>query len=159
MSKTDDPIAKTSDGLRRGLNAANGISMKDACRLADVHIECMHDDTVALLGETLESIERKLATLDGAPNQQARADLHSLSCAIAGMAAMFGRPSMGDAAYSLCQLIDESEPGWDAPAVTVHVQAMRLLFSPDLFAKRAQLNLVDGLGKVREHAVQPPTTR
>jgi hypothetical protein len=137
--------------LARFVGAPDGIGVEEACARAAGNVE-------ALSGRALEQIHDSLARIAAttietatAPNAKQRRDLHQLSCTIAGLGGMFGRDALSKVAYSFCRLIDETEPGWDAPSAAVHVRAMQLLSMPDRTTPEAQARIVEGLKSVRKH--------
>jgi hypothetical protein len=130
--------------------------MKDAMSRAALHMEMMQERTLGVMEESLAGIGSLLAHFSGVPDPDTRKQLHELSCTLAGLGGMFGRDGLSKAAYSFCRLIDMTEPGWDAAAVAVHVNTMRLLLKPERVPAEVQASLIEGLVKVRR-TVAPPT--
>jgi hypothetical protein len=143
-------------GLARCLNVAGGISMSEACSRADLHLELMRERSNGVMEDCMAAIVALQAEIDGVPTPEARVELHRLSCSLAALGGMFQRDGLSKVAYSFCRLIDDTEPGWDAAAVLVHVKTMRLLFTPERVPADVQASLIDGLVKVRR-CVTPPT--
>lgn len=130
------------------LNRSDGMSMDDALDRAALHLESMRgkiergiDDNVAAIGAMLGD---KSADL----HAQAHT-LYSLADGILSVAAMFQRKTLGDIAFSLCDLLQVFERAsvWENGAVRAHYDAMRLVQAkPDLtFDERGELlrNLSD----------------
>lgn len=138
-------------GLARALNAPGGIGVNEACARAQENLQITRDKSLAYIGDCLADIEQ-LAAAD-APAPEVRRELHRLACAIAGLGGMFERDALSKAAYCFCRLLDETEPGWVAVAVQVHVGAMRMLFTPGVHTPEQQASVVDGLRSVRRWAV------
>jgi hypothetical protein len=130
------------------LNRADGLDMDQALDRAALHLESMRgkierglDDNVAAIGAMIEDSSLDLRT-------QAQT-LYSLADGILSVAAMFQRKTLGDIAFSLCDLLQVFEKAavWDNSAVRAHYDAMRLVQAkPDLtFDERGELlrNLSD----------------
>ncbi len=137
-------------GLARALNAPGGIGAEEACARAQENLQVTRDKSLSFIAECLADIE-DLATAQ-APAPEVRRELHRLSCSIAGLGGMFERDALSKAAYCFCRLLDETEPGWVAAAVRVHLDGMRLLFAPGAHTPEQQAAIVDGLRKVRRWA-------
>ncbi len=129
--------------------------MSEAVARADLHLELLREKTLAVMADCLAGIDSIIAQIDVTPTPERRKKLHELSCTITALGGMFQRDALSQAAYSFCRLIDATEPGWDAAAVSVHVGAMRLLFTPARVTAEGQAKLLEGLLKVRRHSVAP----
>lgn len=136
-------------GLASALNAPDGITLAQACELAAVNMDWIRDKAIAAMNDALRDILRLCDA--GSPSPAERQEMHSLSCSIAGAGGMFDFDGLSKAAHCFCRLLDETEPGWDAEAVAVHLGAMRLLLSPARGAAEEEA-LVEGLAKVRRLA-------
>jgi hypothetical protein len=134
--------------LSEFLNRSDGMSMDDALDRAALHlesmrgkIECGIDDNVAAIGALIQDKALDLRT-------QAHT-LYSLADGILSVAAMFQRKTLGDIAFSLCDLLKvfENAAVWENGAIRAHYDAMRLVQTkPDLtFDERGELlrNLSD----------------
>ena len=143
-------------GLAACLNVAGGISMSEACSRANLHLEMMRERSTGVMEDCMTAIAALQAEIDQAPTPEVRVELHRLSCSLAALGGMFQRDGLSKVAYSFCRLIDATEPGWDGAAVAVHVNTMRLLFTPERVPADVQATLIEGLVKVRR-CVAPPT--
>ena len=110
------------------LNRSDGIDTEQALDRAALHLESMRgkierglDDNVAAIG----------AMFDGdAGDLRAQAQtLYTLADGILSVAAMFQRKTLGDIAFSLCDLLQVFERAriWDNSAIRAHYEAMRLV--------------------------------
>lgn len=128
------------------LNRSDGIGMDEALDRAALHLESMRgkierglDDNVAAIG----------AMIDDSDLRAQAQTLYTLADGILSVAAMFQRKTLGDIAFSLCDLLQvfENANVWDNAAVRAHYDAMRLVQAkPDLtFDERGELlrNLSD----------------
>lgn len=137
-----------SGGLSAALKAPGGITAEEACARAEENLQLVAGKAEEVMRDTLSRIVA-ITAAGRSVNAGARRELHSLSCSIAGMGGMFGRPVLSKVAYNFCRLIDEGEPGWSAEAARVYVGAMQLLMSPDAMPQDSQDKLLAGLLKVR----------
>jgi hypothetical protein len=130
------------------LNRSDGLDMDQALDRAALHLESMRgrierglDDNVAAIGAMLDDPAIELRAM-------ART-LYTLADGILSVAGMFQRKTLGDIAFSLCDLLQifEKADVWDSGAVRAHYDAMRLVQAkPDLtFDERGELlrNLSD----------------
>ena len=149
-------------GLSRCLNVPDGMNLEEACARAERRLARLAPRAIEEVWESVRAIGDLASRLEGVPPQQARVELHALSCNVAGLAGAFGREALGKVAYSLCRLIDETEPGWSSEATALHIQAMRHLCMPQGTPVETQEKIVEGLVKVRlrladESRRLPPT--
>jgi hypothetical protein len=145
MSKAHRP-----NRLAQCLNAPGGIKAEDALFRAGAAIEMRRDKGLEHIEQRLDQLGHLIANVGASPSEGARKDLHRLSNDVLSVAALFGREGLGDAAYSLCELLTDLEArhAWDAAPVRVHYEAMRILRTPDLISPEAQARLVKELHKV-----------
>ena len=109
-----------------------GVRVGAALEKADQNLALIRDDCVASLDQLLA----ELLTLDS-PNhpgssEDARKETYRIANEIHGMAGVFGLPELGEAAYSLCDLVDRlaTLERWHQPSVDVHLAALQLLRRP-----------------------------
>jgi hypothetical protein len=76
--------------------------------------------------------------------------LYALSSEVLDIAGVFGMVELGQASYSLCELLDNlaSRKVWNWPAVQVHLNGFLLLAEPDNAPPEARRTVVDGLRQV-----------
>ena len=123
-----------------------------------------------LLHEAEAELETHRASFDGELDQRLAAleqlsaagadggrEIYDHASAIIDTAGLFGFDDLGAAAYALCDLVDSlGEQGrWDAAAVEVHVEALRLLRSRDCPADERE-RLLAGLHAVFEKVTALP---
>lgn len=148
-------------GLSRCLNVPDGIKLDEACARADRNLARLAPRAIEDVLENVRAIADLASRFEAVP-PAARVEMHALSCAVAGLAGSFGREALSKVAYSLCRLIDETEPGWSTEATALHVQAMRHLCMPQGASAETQEKIVEGLVKVRRRLAEerkglPPT--
>jgi hypothetical protein len=108
-------------------------------------------------GESLDILKGKLEEIQALGRKsQATAGpdeiktLYALSSEVIDIAGLFGLPELGQAAYSLCELLDRlaSRQTWNWPAVQVHLHGLLILADPDKIPEAARKDVVEGLRQV-----------
>jgi hypothetical protein len=108
-------------------------------------------------GESLETLRRKLADIQSLgrkaeenPSEGDSKALYALSSDVLETAGLFGLPELGQAAFSLCELLDRmiTRNTWNWPAVQVHLRALLILADPDKTPPEARLHMLEGLRQV-----------
>ena len=143
------------EGLAACIGTLDGITAGEAENFANLKLGLMRDKTLAEIDNAIDGFSGYLRLLkQGTPPAAVEAEMHRLSCEIAGIAGTFGFPALSEAAYSLCKLIDErgTRGQWDRIAVDVHFDAMRLLRQPESLSAERQAHLLKGLRLVVDHA-------
>lgn len=110
------------------IDKPGGLRVSDAVAAAEANLESVRDAALERLDAILVEMD---ACAAAAPGCEAAAvdTLYRLSNEVVGVAGVFGYPHMGEAAYSLCDLLDASRAAeaWRASAVGVHLRTLRLL--------------------------------
>ena len=100
-------------------------ALKDAKRnLEKIRLECILE-----IDFKLGVIQQKFGQAQQKPSDADLDELYRLSNDIVGMAGVFEMNELGEAAFSLCELVDrlKAPDQWDWPAVEVHLSGLRLL--------------------------------
>ncbi len=132
------------------VNRSDGIDVEEALKRADLHLMTLRDTVNNGIGDSIGAIGVLVGAANGGMPADQRQELHQLSDGILSVAGLFEKEALGKAAHSLCDLLEvfKTEGRWDAGAIRLHYDAMRLLqASPDL-PPDAQVELVSGLEKV-----------
>lgn len=137
------------------IHAPGGLKTGEAVEAAERNLESVRGEAMARLDAVIAELET-LAAGGGAADIER---MYSLSNEIVGVAGVFGYGPMGDAAYSLCELLDHlrTQGGWSAEGVAVHLQTLRLLRSaggPGADPK-ACAAILEGLRKVSARLAKP----
>ncbi len=119
--------------LARLMAEPGGIRMVDAVAQANQNLEQVRDDCLNTVDRHLGEIERLHGQAADAPSVELREEIYRLANEIHGLAGVFGLRELGEAAFSLCELIDRLQVshGWRSDAVDVHLSALRLLRRPE----------------------------
>jgi chemotaxis protein histidine kinase CheA len=130
-----------------------GIGRDEAVARALSNVESVREETLAKIDEHIESLTQVMAA-DKPPNPSVLQEGYKASNSIAGTAGVFGYEGLGQAAYSLCDLICHFERTgtWNKAAVKAHLNAMDVLRRrPPEVDNEESLQLVRSLGAMTEH--------
>ena len=119
--------------LGRLLKEPGGITVGDALRKASENLEGIKEHGLSALDQRLAEIEELRAKAGSKASAQIKDAIYRLANDIHGIAGVFGLHQLGQAAFSLCELIDrQRERGrWTPEAVDVHLAAFRIFRRPD----------------------------
>jgi hypothetical protein len=136
--------------LSKTIWAPGGKTMEKALEDANANLE-------EVRGERLDGLRVKLKEIQAlgrrCEKEAKLADiraLYALSSDVNDIAGVFGLPELGQAAYSLCELLDNlgARKVWNWPAVQVHLNGLLLLADPANAPPAARKSVVDGLRQV-----------
>jgi hypothetical protein len=127
-----------------------GKTIAQALDDANANLEEIRAESLNLLRAKLEEIQalgRKNAKEPKAADLEA---LYALSGEVLDIAGLFGLPELGQAAFSLCELLDrlKSRKAWNWPAVEVHLHGLLILADPDKTPPDGRQSVVEGLRQV-----------
>lgn len=143
------------EGLAACLDTPDGITASEAENFAGLKLEMLRERSLAEIDNAIDALMGYLRLLKhGTPPPAVVAEMHRLSCEIAGIAGTFGYGCLGKAAYSLCKLIDDcgTRGQWDRVAVDIHFDAIRLLRYPEKVSPEMREHLLKGLHMVVDRA-------
>ena len=109
--------------------------------------------------ESLETLRGKLAEIQALGRQAEQQpevaviqQLYVLSGEVLDLAGVYGMAELGEAAFSLCELLDSllARKAWNRPAVQVHLNGLLLLADPANAAPEERRKIVEGLRQVSE---------
>ena len=127
-----------------------GKTIAQALDDAQANLDEIRAEALDLLRAKLEEIQalgRKSAQNPSAADLET---LYALSGEVLDIAGLFGLPELGQAAFSLCELLDrlKSRKAWNWPAVQVHLHGLLILADPDKTPPDGRQSVVDGLRQV-----------
>ena len=134
--------------LAQFVNTADGMPLAEALARADANLEMIRPPSVEHIDALLAELGAKAADK---PSPAEVERLYRVANELAGLGGVFGLGALGRAAYSLCELLDGLRvSGWNAAAVTVHLEGLRLLRHEDSGAvpPEAIAAVLAGLDKV-----------
>ncbi len=137
--------------LAKLIRMPGGKKIGEALAEANANLETIRESGVAQVDETFSALETLLGGVARPPTETLK-DAYNRANEIGGMAGTWGLEAMGDAALSLCGLLDRliEEGGWAPEAVAVHMHALRRLRTTSGAA--AERAVIDGLQKVAASA-------
>ena len=145
--------------LAKLVRQPGGVGQQQAMTAAAANLETISGELLAAIDQYLAQIEALGANPALSQDPALQAEMYQSSNYVAGMAGHCGRPELGRAAYTLCEVLDRFLAGatWSAPAVIVHLDALKLLRQMDPAAPEAASKaVIDGLRSVTERIVRPP---
>ncbi|MET0544694.1 MAG: hypothetical protein ABWZ40_00125 [Caulobacterales bacterium] len=135
-------------GLAAFIDRADGIDAEEALSRADLHLAAMKDKVHKSLADSVQEIGALIG--DAAPSEPDMRRLYHLSDGVLSVASLYGKEALGRAAYSLCDLLHAfgNQRCWNAAAVRLHHDAMRLLQAAPHPSADDSAHLLRGLEKV-----------
>ncbi len=119
--------------LEKLLREPGGISVGDALRKAAENLESIRETSLSGLDERLHKIEQLRRDAGRKASAEAKEAIYRLANDIHSIAGVFGLAQLGEAAFSLCELIDRQRAHgrWSPEAVDVHLAAFHIFRRPD----------------------------
>ena len=142
---------RRENALGKLLRLPGGERISQSLERANANLASIRDAWLIEMEASFRVMEGLLAG-SGRPSQEALAEALQRSNEIGGLAGTYGLEAMGEACFSLCELLDNmiTEETWSAEAVAVHLHALLLLKS---FTGDAEGNeVLLGLRKVAKFA-------
>jgi hypothetical protein len=135
--------------LSKIIRAEGGITVRNALKDANRNLATIRGDCIAEIDLKLTAIHEKFGHAQARPAGADLDELYRLSNDIVGMAGVFEMTALGEAAFSLCELIDhmKAPDEWNWPAVEVHLSGLRVLRHTAPDAPENQ-HVLDGLRKL-----------
>jgi len=141
--------------LARMVRGAGGVRFEEAVAQAHANLDSIREDCIAAVDTDIARLDLLLDRAMHRPDPVALSEAYQRSNAIAGVAGSCGMAELGEAAFSLCELLDRimHSEGWNAQAAAVHLNAIKLLRSMAGAASGGPGRAVlDGLREVAVHA-------
>ena len=135
--------------LSKIMKQPGGTTIRGALKDAKRNLEKLRLECIAEIDAKLGEIQQKFGQAQERPVDADIDVFYRLSNDIIGMAGLFDLEELGEAAFSLCELLDrlKSSGQWDWPAVEVHLSAIILLRRATPGAKENQ-SILSGLRKL-----------
>jgi hypothetical protein len=136
--------------LSKVIYIPGGKTIAQALDDAQSNLEDIRTQSLDLLRGKLEEIQTLGKRSEKDPTPEAVQNLYTLSCEVLDIAGLFGLPELGQAAFSLCDLLDrlKTKKTWNWPAVEVHLHGLLVLADPDKTPPEARQSVVEGLRQV-----------
>jgi hypothetical protein len=115
--------------LSKIIRQPGGVTVKGALRDAKLNLEKIRLECILEIDAKLGLIQQRFGQAQERPDEAELDELYRFSNDIVGMAGLFDMAELGEAAFSLCELLDRLKGAdqWDWPAVEVHLSALTLL--------------------------------
>jgi hypothetical protein len=123
--------------------------VRGALKDAKLNLEKLRLECIIEIDAKLGQIQQKFGRAEARPVDTDIDVFYRHSNDIVGMAGLFDLTALGEAAFSLCELLDrlKSADQWDWPAVEVHLSALTLLRRASPEAPENQ-HVLEGLRKL-----------
>ena len=133
-----------------------GKTIAQALDDAQANLDEIRAESLDLLRAKLEEIQALGRKNEKDPKAGDLQHLYELSSEVLDIAGLFGLPELGQAALSLCELIDrlKSRKAWNWPAVQVHLHGLLILADPERTPPDGRQSVVDGLRQVCQRVVR-----
>jgi hypothetical protein len=127
-----------------------GKTIAQALDDAQANLDELRGASLDLLRVKLEEIQALGQRAETNPKAADVEALYALSGEVLDIAGLFGLPELGQAAFSLCELLDrlKSRKAWNWPAVQVHLQGLLILADPEKTPPEGRASVVEGLRQV-----------
>ncbi len=149
---------KVKNRLAAVVRMPGGKTVSEAVLAAEEQLEVIKDGVVAALDTMLTEMTAAAARLKAAPGPDTIEPLYDLANDVIGVAGVVGLGSVGDAAYSLCELLDifVETKSWNWAAVEVHLNGLKLLRAmSDKMTDEQREQVLDGLRAVVRRMAPP----
>lgn len=126
---TEAKLIPWKSRLSKIIKQPGGVTVRGALKDAKQNLEKLRLECVIEIDAKLAQIQRRFGQAKERPSEAEIDEFYRLSNDIVGVAGMFDMNELGEAAFSLCELLDrlKSANQWDGPAVEVHVSSLALL--------------------------------
>jgi hypothetical protein len=133
-----------------------GKTIAQALDDAQANLDEIRSESLDLLRAKLDEIQALGRKSEKEPQAADVETLYALSGEVLDIAGLFGLPELGQAAFSLCELLDrlKSKKAWNWPAVQVHLHGLLILADPDKTPPEGRQTVVDGLRQVSQRVAR-----
>jgi len=136
--------------LGKAVFLPGGKTIAQALDDAQANLDELRGESLDLLRAKLDEIQALGAKNQTNPKPDDLEALYALSGEVLDIAGLFGLPELGQAAFSLCELLDrlKSRKAWNWPAVQVHLHGLLVLADIDKTPPEGRASVVEGLRQV-----------
>ncbi len=115
--------------LSKIIKQPGGVTVRGALKDAKLNLEKLRLECVVEIDAKLALMQQRFGHARERPSETEIDEFYRLSNDIVGVAGMFDLNALGEAAFSLCELLDRLKGAgqWDWPAVEVHLSSLTLL--------------------------------
>jgi hypothetical protein len=136
--------------LAKTIWVPGGKSIAQALDDAQSGLDEIRNESLDVLRAKLEEIQALGRRSETNPSDADIQTLYTLSSEVLDISGLFGLPELGQAAFSLCELLDrlKARKAWNWPAVQVHLHGLLILADPDKTPPEGRQSVVEGLRQV-----------
>lgn len=142
-------MIKPDNRLKNALSSGKGLTRNQAVAAATERLEVVRGISLEDIDRTIEEITFLSRDVKDVEDPRVP-DMYSAANRIVAIAGIFELTELGEASYSLCELITRFTDGgvWRREMVMVHAEAMTLLRHPRAQPEAARTALKTGLRKI-----------
>lgn len=135
--------------LAKLLQQPGGVPVAEALERAQANLETIKPTCLAELQALLELTEARFEAMGDEFDEAGVTEIYAIAVRGIGGGEVCGTPGVDGALTSLCDLLDHlrNSKRYDRTAIGVHVQAWRVLLTPDQPLEASRI-MVEGLRKV-----------
>ena len=129
--------------LAKMVKEPGGIKLNDALDQAGKNLDSIQEACLTSLDAELEELERLCSEGGRRPDDEIKKRIYDVGNDVIAVAGAFSLSELGQAAFSLCELVDRlrTREKWNQAAVEVHLSAFRLLRQSEPGADRSSVVL------------------
>ncbi|RAK57166.1 hypothetical protein [Phenylobacterium deserti] len=143
-------VFKYENRLAKSLVTKGGMTASEAIRTATAAVEQVRQPTLNEIDATLREIYELGERLRAGADPEALRAMYAAGNRVVAMAGVFGLAELGQAAYSLCELISrlQTSERHNWRMIEVHLDGLRLLRAPDEHSPEHRQAVLAGLRQV-----------
>lgn len=135
--------------LAKALTGRSGLTQEEAVASADSRLSILRERSLDEVDRTILEIAAIAETITGLDDPDVQ-KIYAAANRIVAIAGVFERAELGEAAYSLCELISRlrAVDRWSAAMVAVHVNALQVMRAAQEHTPEHRAALREGLRRV-----------
>lgn len=143
-------VFKYENRLAKTVVNKGGMTADEAIASAEERVEQVREPTLTDIDRALAEIYDDGERLRASRDEAALKRIYAASNRIIGVAGVFGLGELGEAAYSLCELVSRVQSGarFSWPMLGVHFDGLRLLRHPAAHVEGHRAQVLAGLRQV-----------
>jgi len=148
-------VFKYENRLAGALVAKGGMSGEEAERSAQAAVEEVREPSLQEIDASLKEIYRTGEAMTDAADPTALQQMYASANRVVALGGVFGLAELGQAAYSLCELVSRFQrlDKFSASMIRVHIDGLKLLRNPDPHPAEARRQVLAGLRQVAASVV------
>ena len=123
------------------IGTREGLTIEQATAAAEANLISIRDECLASLDEALAVVFAHVPGLISRPSKAGAETVYQAASQVLSLAGLCQLEALGQAAFSLCDLIDTSgtRGRWNSAALDAHLNALRILRNPEAVADQHAL--------------------